>query len=193
MFYLTTHSTHFIYRYMASDIWLRTILIVRKETRSRHIGYSYRLTARVLLYAPSHPIQRLSNQLQVIATDGGTSPRSSSTTVSIDVTDVNDNSPAFSPTFYDTEIAYTGECDSSITTVTATDADSGSNGQLDYYLVQSTYQYLFSIDSTGVPCTYFALIIHLRFKHAVLGSHIRYLGCLSRKVSWCVLLVVRCY
>ena len=54
MFYLTTHSTHFIYGYMASDIWLRTILIVRKETRCRPIGYSYRLTPRVLLYAPSH-------------------------------------------------------------------------------------------------------------------------------------------
>ena len=54
MFYLTMHSTHFIYSYMASDIWLRTILIVRKETRCRHIGYSLRLTARVLLYAPSH-------------------------------------------------------------------------------------------------------------------------------------------
>ena len=48
IFYLTTHSTHFIYGYMVSDIWLRTILIVRKETRCRHIGYSYRLTARVL-------------------------------------------------------------------------------------------------------------------------------------------------
>ena len=54
MFYLMTHSTHFIYGYMASDIWLKTILIVRKETRCRHIGYSYRLIARVLLYAPSH-------------------------------------------------------------------------------------------------------------------------------------------
>ena len=52
MFYLTTHSTHFIYGYMASDIWLRTI--VRKKTCCCHIGYSYRLTARVLLYAPSH-------------------------------------------------------------------------------------------------------------------------------------------
>ena len=48
IFYLTTHSTHFIYGYMASDIWLRTILIVRKETRCCHIGYSFRLTARVL-------------------------------------------------------------------------------------------------------------------------------------------------
>ena len=54
MLYLTTLSTHFIYCYMASDIWLKTILIVRKETRCRHISYSFRLTARVLLYAPSH-------------------------------------------------------------------------------------------------------------------------------------------
>ena len=54
MFYLTTHSTHFIYGYMASDIWLRTILIVREETRRRHICYSFRLTARFFLYAPSH-------------------------------------------------------------------------------------------------------------------------------------------
>ena len=54
MFYLTMHSTHFIYGYMASNTWLRTILIVRKETRCRHIGYSFRLAARVLLYAPSH-------------------------------------------------------------------------------------------------------------------------------------------
>ena len=41
MFYLMMHSTHFIYGYMASAIWLRTILIVRKETRCCHIGYSY--------------------------------------------------------------------------------------------------------------------------------------------------------
>ena len=27
---------------------------MRKETRCHHIGYSYRLTARVILYAPSH-------------------------------------------------------------------------------------------------------------------------------------------
>ena len=52
MFYLTMHSTHFIHSYMASDIWLSTILIVRKETRCRNIGYSFR--ARVLLYALSH-------------------------------------------------------------------------------------------------------------------------------------------
>ena len=54
MFYLTMLSTHFIYGYMASDIWLGTILIVRKDTHCCHMGYSYRLTARARLYAPSH-------------------------------------------------------------------------------------------------------------------------------------------
>ena len=121
MFYLTTHSTHFIYGYMASDIWLKDhsysekgnplpphrlllsinrqgffymhhptdriahttafvtpvvdhalntfylllhgvghIMVkdhsdsVREKTRCRHMGYSFRLAARVLLYALSH-------------------------------------------------------------------------------------------------------------------------------------------
>ena len=59
MFYLMTHSTHFIYGYMASDIWLRTILIVRKDTRCCHIGYYYRLAARVLYM--HHPTDRITH------------------------------------------------------------------------------------------------------------------------------------
>ena len=51
MFYLTTHSTHYIYRYMASDIWYRTTQIVREETHCCHMGYSFWLAARILLYA----------------------------------------------------------------------------------------------------------------------------------------------
>ena len=39
----------FIYGYMVSDI-----LIVREETCCCHMGYFFWLTARVLLYAPSH-------------------------------------------------------------------------------------------------------------------------------------------
>ena len=31
---------------MVSDIWLRTILIVRKETRCRHIGYSSSINSK---------------------------------------------------------------------------------------------------------------------------------------------------
>ena len=56
MFYLTTHSTRFIYSYMASNIWYNTTTqIVREETHCRHyMGYLFRLVAMVLLYAPPH-------------------------------------------------------------------------------------------------------------------------------------------
>ena len=64
MFYFTTHSTHLIYGYMASDIWLRTIPIVREETRCRHMGYSFRLTARVLLY--HHPTDRIAHTMTFV-------------------------------------------------------------------------------------------------------------------------------
>ena len=47
MFYLTTHSSHFTYGYMASDIWLRTTQIVGEETHCRYMEYSFRLTANV--------------------------------------------------------------------------------------------------------------------------------------------------
>ena len=54
LFYLTTHSTHFSYVYMTSDIWYKTIQRAMEETRCRHMGYSFRLAARVLLYASSY-------------------------------------------------------------------------------------------------------------------------------------------
>ena len=55
MFYLTTHSTHLIYGYMASDIiMIKTTHIVSEEIPCRHMGYSFLLTARAILYAPSN-------------------------------------------------------------------------------------------------------------------------------------------
>ena len=39
---------------MVSDIWCRTTQIAREETCCCHMGYSFRLSARVLLNAPSH-------------------------------------------------------------------------------------------------------------------------------------------
>ena len=54
MFYLMIHSKHFIYGYMASDIWLRTPQIMREETCWHHfMSHSYQLASRDLLYTLS--------------------------------------------------------------------------------------------------------------------------------------------
>ena len=49
MFYLSMHSTRFIYGYMASDM-----VKDHSDSEKENIGYSFRLTARVIFYAPSH-------------------------------------------------------------------------------------------------------------------------------------------
>ena len=57
MFYLTTLSTHFIYCYMASDIWLRTILIVRKERKGNVLFNDTLNTFYLLLYGIRHMVK----------------------------------------------------------------------------------------------------------------------------------------
>ena len=53
-FYLTMHSTHFILRLYGVGHMVKNHSEGREKTRGCHIGYSFRLTAGVLLYAPSH-------------------------------------------------------------------------------------------------------------------------------------------
>ena len=54
MFYLTTHSTHFYLRLYGVRHMVTKNHSDREETCCRHIGYSFQLATRVLLYASSH-------------------------------------------------------------------------------------------------------------------------------------------
>ena len=54
MFYLTTHSTHFIYGYMASDIWLRTFSDSEKGNPLPPHRLLFPINSKGFLYAPSH-------------------------------------------------------------------------------------------------------------------------------------------
>ncbi|KAJ8302335.1 hypothetical protein KUTeg_021322 [Tegillarca granosa] len=88
----------------------------------------------------------------VNAADNSTSSLTSSATVTITVIDLNDNQPIFSSTFYNTEVPYLVTCNSSITTLIATDLDTGNNALLTYYLVQSssiTFDTYFTLDNSS--------------------------------------------
>ncbi|XP_021371784.1 protocadherin Fat 4-like [Mizuhopecten yessoensis] len=90
----------------------------------------------------------------VLAVDTGTTPRTGSTTLMVTVGDENDNSPLFSPTYYNGEVPYTGSCNPTIVTLTASDADEGANAQLYYYFTTTNSD--FTLDSsTGINKTYF--------------------------------------
>ena len=66
MLYLTTQSTHFIYDYMASDIWQRITQIAREETRCHHVSYSFRLAARV--FYMHHTTDRITHTTAFVTT-----------------------------------------------------------------------------------------------------------------------------
>ncbi|XP_059167191.1 cadherin EGF LAG seven-pass G-type receptor 2-like [Physella acuta] len=84
----------------------------------------------------------------VYAIDRGTPPLTGSTTVLIDIRDINDNNPIFSPSFYNTEVAYNGQCEKVVATVTAVDADFGQNSAISYYTQEEMFLF-FITPETG--------------------------------------------
>ncbi|XP_058398499.1 protocadherin beta-8 [Diceros bicornis minor] len=77
-------------------------------------------------------------RLTLTAQDGGSPPRSGTAQVYIEVVDVNDNAPEFEQPFYRVQIPEDSPVGFLIVTVTATDADTGVNGEISYSLFQAS-------------------------------------------------------
>ncbi|XP_025973578.2 protocadherin beta-15-like [Dromaius novaehollandiae] len=73
----------------------------------------------------------------VIATDGGSPPRSGTAQVRIVVLDANDNAPVFTQELYDGQVLENAPEDSVVLRVVAADADVGVNGEISYSFSQA--------------------------------------------------------
>lgn len=89
--------------------------------------------------------------IEVIAVDGGTPPRTGILPVNISVTDVNDNFPQFSHKAYNASVEEDIPVNSTILHVTANDLDIGDNSKIVYSFAahqpQEDIESLFSINS----------------------------------------------
>ncbi|NXI48659.1 PCDB8 protein, partial [Galbula dea] len=85
----------------------------------------------------------------LIATDGGSPPRSGTTQIHIVVLDVNDNSPVFTQELYVVQVLENAPEGSLILKVVATDQDVGVNGNITYQISQTVGQSdrVFTIDA----------------------------------------------
>lgn len=63
----------------------------------------------------------------------------------IRIEDINDNSPEFGSSFYSSEMSYKDKSGTVVSTITATDADSGVNSILSYSMKENYG--LFTIDA----------------------------------------------
>lgn len=83
----------------------------------------------LFLSAPlDYEAQRL-HRLTIQAVDHGLPPLSSTQTFTVEVGDVNDRSPVFSQTIYNASVAENRDPGEPVVRVSATDDDSGKNGQ----------------------------------------------------------------
>ncbi|XP_060759628.1 protocadherin beta-11-like [Neoarius graeffei] len=71
--------------------------------------------------------------LKLVAVDGGNPQRSGTVNIDVTVLDVNDNAPVFNQTVYRASVVENASKGTYITKVNATDADSGSNGEIMFY------------------------------------------------------------
>ena len=86
--------------------------------------------------------------LKVTATDNGLKRLKDKVVVNIYVTDDNDNAPVFARQKYTQSIAENARPGSPVKTITATDADTGSNAALSYIIQSGNEDNMFSIEQT---------------------------------------------
>lgn len=91
-------------------------------------------------------------RLWIEAAQGGSTPGTSYAEVVITIEDENDNAPRFSASVYEASIAENSYVGSTLIRVTATDADSGQNGNVTYSLAGKDGS-LFRINSLGTIIT----------------------------------------
>uniref|UniRef100_W5MZS7 Cadherin domain-containing protein n=1 Tax=Lepisosteus oculatus TaxID=7918 RepID=W5MZS7_LEPOC len=72
--------------------------------------------------------------ITIIATDGGSPPFSSNKTLTLRISDVNDNAPVFEKRIYSAHIMENNSPGVSIFSIKAVDADSGPNAHISYFL-----------------------------------------------------------
>ncbi|XP_056625252.1 protocadherin gamma-B7-like isoform X11 [Triplophysa dalaica] len=75
--------------------------------------------------------------LTLVASDEGSPSLFSKKTISLDITDINDNAPVFSQREYKTYILENNSPGVSLLTLQATDPDAGQNARISYYLIDT--------------------------------------------------------
>lgn len=87
--------------------------------------------------------------IEITATDGGTPALSSKNTITITIEDVNDHTPVFDHTSYETSLVESTPVNTRFFALAASDADLGANGRIRYKIVEGNGEDNFGIFPDG--------------------------------------------
>ncbi|XP_029464800.1 cadherin-23 isoform X2 [Rhinatrema bivittatum] len=83
--------------------------------------------------------------LRVVASDAGASPKTSTSTLTVRVLDVNDETPTFFPNVYNVSLAEDVPRGFAVARMNCTDADTGLNAELSYFITGGNQDGKFSV------------------------------------------------
>ncbi|XP_048088489.1 protocadherin gamma-A11-like isoform X43 [Alosa alosa] len=121
--------------------------VLKQHARPDGIKY-----AEMVLQKPLDRELRPQLSLTLTAVDGGDPPKSGTVSIKVTVLDVNDNAPVFNQSVYTASVVENAQRGTYITTVNASDADSGTNGVINYSFanLKGNIAAIFSLDeNTG--------------------------------------------
>ncbi|XP_074460534.1 protocadherin beta-1-like, partial [Larus michahellis] len=108
-------------------------------TRRRSDGRRY---AELVLDRALDREQQAEVAFSVMAVDGGSPPRPGTALIRVVVLDINDNIPVFSRSLYTVRVLENSAEDTPVAVVSASDLDSGTNGDITYSIVQNSEENL---------------------------------------------------
>ncbi|XP_063046158.1 protocadherin beta-15-like [Engraulis encrasicolus] len=103
------------------------------KTTSRHDDSKY---VEMILKTPLDREKQHEHKLVLTAFDGGSPQKSGTVKISVIVLDANDNAPKFSESVYRVSLSENAVQGTVVATVSATDIDQGSNGEISYSFSQ---------------------------------------------------------
>ncbi|NWV16074.1 PCDBE protein, partial [Origma solitaria] len=106
-------------------------------TRQRSDGRRY---AELVLDRDLDREQQAEITFSITAVDGGTPPRSGTALIHVVVLDINDNIPIFTRSLYKVSVMENSSQDTVVLVVSASDLDSGTNGEIVYSIVQNSVE-----------------------------------------------------
>ncbi|KAM5240458.1 cadherin-23 isoform 2-T2 [Hipposideros larvatus] len=137
-----------VYQVVATDLdeGLNGLVSYRMQVGMPRLDFLINSTSGVVVTTTELDRERIGEyQLRVVASDAGTPTKSSTSTLTIRVLDVNDETPTFFPAVYNVSVSEDVPRDFRVVWLNCTDNDIGLNAELSYFITGGNVDGKFSV------------------------------------------------
>ncbi|GAB1604124.1 protocadherin beta-15-like [Argonauta hians] len=113
-----------------------------KFSLSKSKGFNGITILKIMLKGTLDREEKQNYMPQLVAKDGGIPTKEGILKIKVIITDVNDNQPVFTQKLYNATVSDTHHISSPVFILSATDRDSGHNGDITYYLHRNTKKHV---------------------------------------------------